>query len=187
MKLIAFCGPQRHGKTTAAEYLKSRYSFNRLTFAAPVKEIADMLFGEMQHLPRNEPVPFFPHQTPVEIWQKLGTEAIRSLWPDAWVNKAERTTVEWKLEHAAWKKPGTGPLRVVNDDLRFPNEVAWVKGKGGVIVRVRDPRKDVAVLGVAGHESERYRDEIPADVELVNDGSLEDYYQKIDELVQKVC
>jgi hypothetical protein len=64
------------------------------------------------------------------------------------------------------------------DDCRFFNEAYAIQQMGGDVVRIIRPD----ALEVDEHESERHWANLPFDYELINDGSVEDLYEKWEEL-----
>lgn len=114
---IAFVGKAGAGKTTCAEILAAQ-GYSRLSFAAPLKEIAVRIWGVDALLDRGK-------------LQYLGN-AVRQYDEDAWVNAAVRDLGDEKV--------GPAYLPWVVDDCRFPNEYWALKKRGFVIVRVWAPR-----------------------------------------------
>lgn len=134
-------------------------------FAAPLKAMLAALGLDDRHLEgdlKEEPCDLLCGRTPREAMITLGTEWGRDLidseiWVRAWARSA-----------------GVDPI--VADDVRFPNEVATIKGLGGVVVWVERPGLSAgdhrSEVGIAGD----------ADVTIVNDGTLADLRAKIDRL-----
>jgi hypothetical protein len=97
--------------------------------------------------------------------QDLGM-AVRKYDPYHWIAYVEK----WhnRKEH------------VVYTDVRFQNEADFVRSKGGIIVRIVRP----GIIS-GNHESELKQADIPADIEIVNDGSIEDLHNKIRAILTK--
>jgi len=114
--------------------------------------------GDLKH----EPTDLLCGKTPRWAMQSIGTEWGRKLiGEDIWIR--------------AWKNTlPTGA--VVCDDLRFPNEAEAVKSMGGKIIRITRPGFEHN----ATHESEKH--ELPCDLELRNDGTLETLISRLDGL-----
>jgi len=97
--------------------------------------------------------------------QVIGTEAGRDIHgEDCWVKIARQKIVSTD-----------SPVAVVN--VRYQNEADMIRDLGGVIVRVTRP----GVGPVNGHSSDNQ--EIRADYEIENDGSIEDLHAKVRRLV----
>ncbi|MFA6166492.1 MAG: hypothetical protein WC700_07755 [Gemmatimonadaceae bacterium] len=97
------------------------------------------------------------------LLQVLGTECFRELvGPDVWVDALFRR----------WEAEGRPPIVVA--DVRFPNEVAALVRRGGVVIRVERvaARRDDG--RVVAHASEHALDGVPPDVTIANDGAVPD-------------
>lgn len=121
--------------------------------------------------------------TPRMILQHVGTEGMRHIDPNVWVNYA-LTQAKHHLDGNAvgmtdQTKP---PTFVVITDCRFRSEMAGVVTNGGEIWRLRRPATDLASAGLAKHPSETEMDSIP-DAEfhrvIVNDGGLDDLRMRL--------
>jgi hypothetical protein len=77
------------------------------------------------------------------------------------------------IKHVAYRIAPKGPP-IVFTDVRFQNEADFVRSKGGIIVRIVRP----GIIS-GNHESELKQSEVAADIEIVNDGSIEDLHNKI--------
>lgn len=141
---IAFIGRMGDGKTTAATYLMNHYHFSKFALADKLKEIARDLFN-MQGKDRL-------------LLQKLGTDAIRNVFPDAWVNYLVREIDDSR------------PFRVVVDDVRFLNEAEILRNKGFILVRVERTTAREAVgindINTTQHSSETELSQIIPDVTI---------------------
>lgn len=177
--LIALTGRAGAGKDTAAGYMCSRYGFVQAAFAGALKEMClawaeyvgvDHAWFTERHL-KERPMPGFGISAR-RMMQTLGTEWGRQVNPLLWVHGLQR--------HLGLYEGGT-PVhdRIVITDCRFPNEAQWVQAQGGRLVRVLRE-----VPAVHAHESEQHVDELPADHELLNHGSLGALELQIDVLMQ---
>jgi hypothetical protein len=82
------------------------------------------------------------------------------------------------IRHVAWRIMSKGPP-IVFTDVRFQNEADFVREQGGIVVRIVRPGQ------IAGnHESELNQSEVAADIEIVNDGTVEDLHNKIRAIIQ---
>ena len=98
------------------------------------------------------------------LLQDLGMAA-RRYNPDTWVEFVQFLEEDCKL---------------VYTDVRFQNEADYIRSKGGIIVRIVRP----GIIS-GNHESELKQADIPADIEIVNDGSIEDLHNKIRAILTK--
>jgi rhodanese-related sulfurtransferase len=133
--VIGFIGS---GKGTAADILVEKHGFAKLSFADAVKDATAAIFGWQRSLlegDTNESREF--REAKDEWWsnkfgydfsprlalQMMGTEAGRDVFhPDVWIHALERKMEMYK--------------NVVIADVRFPNEIEWMRSKGGFAVRV---------------------------------------------------
>lgn len=75
------------------------------------------------------------------LLEYMGTDILRAAYPDIWIALLQREM----------EKAPAGSHFVV-DDIRFPNEAAWVRDQGGVLININRP-----ILGAVdrnAHESE---------------------------------
>lgn len=126
------------GKGTVADILVEKHGFVKLSFADAVKDATAAIFGWQRSLLEGdtEESRIFretrdewwsektgKHITPRYMLQIMGTEAGRDVFhKDIWVYALER-----KMEMYQ---------NVVIADVRFPNEIEWMRSKGGFAVRV---------------------------------------------------
>lgn len=97
--------------------------------------------------------------------QTLGTEWGRTCVDgDFWVRLAGAHMADLV------DKAGTDDLKFVISDVRFANEVGWVRSRGGVIWRLQRP----GLAPVREHVSESGMDDIKPDFVVHNMGTLED-------------
>ncbi len=64
-------------------------------------------------------------------------------------------------------------------DVRFPNEAAFIKSRGGLVVRVL---RDTAPTA-RHHASELHADTLPVDTELLNFGSRATLLDQVERLI----
>jgi len=77
---------------------------------------------------------------------------------------------------STFKRSDKVPIKVIFDDVRFPNEADMIRAYGGVIVRVLRPDHDMPPE-IKAHQSESMA--FDADIEIVNDGTVEDLHAKM--------
>jgi hypothetical protein len=169
-KLIGITGLAGGGKTTAANLLLSRAKDScRIPLAEPIKQMClalglteEMVYGDR----KGTPVPGLGDITPRRIMQTLGTDWGRKMiHQDLWV-------LPWRV--SVRRAFEDGHKLVVCDDVRFHNEVRFIKRMGGKVIRVSSDR-----VQQTGHESESYITELDVDAEIENNGSLEELSDRI--------
>lgn len=207
--IIGICGLIGSGKDTAADYLVNIHGYRRESFASSLKDAVSAIFGWDRVLleGRTKQSREWREQrdewwsarlgmdvSPRWVLQHLGTDVIRDHFsPDIWA-----ASVENKLR--------TSQDDIVISDCRFANEIEGLRRQGGLVVRVRrgpDPGwYAVASIVNAGPEHNnswaRYKTLLDSynvhasesswagtefDAVIDNDGTLEDLYSKINDLV----
>jgi hypothetical protein len=183
--LIGLTGRAQHGKDTAGSVLAKEYRFAKFAFADALRDAVWTLNPWVQYRepPANEIIDYrtalnqYGYEEAKKLpevrrlLQVMGTEVARNIFgADCWVEALQRKLMtfdndpmmtsggfEWNQEHA------------VITDVRFPNEAAFVKRYGGVVIRVKRLNEDLSPfdngLGT-DHPSERYVDSLPVDYEL---------------------
>jgi len=172
MKLIGIYGYARSGKDTIGEHVVVNYDHKRYAFADPLKKACCEMFGiTMNHF--NNPelkekvIPFWGF-SPRRMAQLLGTEGGRNLFrDDIWIKRAE-------LELLKCDEEGHHTGMIITD-MRFENELNWVKARGGCLIKVTRPGVKGAVTS---HASEQYFEDELFDHVITNDGTLDDLYLK---------
>ena len=173
--LIGLYSPHaQSGKTTAALYLMYHMHGLRMSFADPMREALIPIVAPFMPGGEDEVREWFKDDRKDKaevpglgvtlrfLMQTLGTSWGReTIHPDVW----ERITlVRSRLERR--HNP------IILDDVRFENEYAMVKREEGLLVKIVRP--DASPSGNFWHKSEARLENLPFDVEVVNDGSLED-------------
>jgi dephospho-CoA kinase len=159
MKLIGLVGQKNSGKTTVANYLLQK-GFKEVVFAEPVKRITEIVFGfpydillgdtpEKRKIRDTLKDPVWG-KTAVEAMQFIGTEVFREGFDkDVWIKIASRKIQEHDL--------------VVVSDVRFENEVEFIRKMGGEIWVLYEKPEDIVpktpeqlamLTGTKAHASE---------------------------------
>ncbi len=180
MILIGLAGRAGSGKTTVANYLYDRHRFCPLAFANPIKHALMMMFDMTLHQldgnTKEETIDWLG-RSPRYLMQTLGTEWGREMvHEDLWLMLATRNLQSCKknwIEVFRCK-----PFMAVYSDVRFENEAAWIRDRGGVVAHVvRDTGRS------SEHASEAGVELIDGDWRIDNDGSLDDLHGLIDSMI----
>lgn len=179
VKGIAFAGRMCSGKSTAADHLISALlcvvpTINRISFAASIKRIAVQEFGlSYNDCYTTEGKMLFNNRfnmTNRAILQKIGEGMRASVDLEVWIKIAEVSMD---------KAPG---VIWCIDDLRYANEAAMVKSRGGIVVQII--RESVIPTNtVQDHASEVPIPSEYVDVVITNDFSLTEFLCKITQSV----
>jgi hypothetical protein len=161
---IAFGSTMGVGKDTAVEYLISKYGGSRISFASPIYDImkyAQNICG-------------FKNEKDRKFLQIVGTEWARSKENDVWIRIA--------LEKGSKEKGN-----VFISDLRFQNEFDALKLDNWLCVKlVKCDIKNTRVgSGKETHSSEGGLEDSSWDYVINNNGTIEEFFEKLDKLVSK--
>lgn len=170
--VIGLTGHMGAGKDSAAALL-AMVGYQRVAFADQVRhEAAEAIargFVPTEALAYPQIAYDLQSVTTEEVWEKptknrmrrilqwWGTEYRRASDPDYWVKRA-------------MQEADAIPMMAVSD-VRFPNEVAAIRERGGVVWKIN---RSVTLNGIPGHASETLVDQIEPDVTISNHGTLLD-------------
>lgn len=177
MIIIGLTGAAFAGKDTVGHYLADMHEFERKAFADPIREALKGAFGlNSSHfaLERKELVVEWIGQSPRQLMQTLGTEWGRAkVAGDIWCRAMEqRIAIARRLHVEA----------IAITDVRFPEEAALIRRLGGQVWRIVRPGAETTTH--CGHASETAARGIEAEVTLINDGTLEQLYEKVDAAIE---
>lgn len=173
--IIAFAGFKGSGKSKATQVLVE-HGYYDVKMAAPLKsmlhamythcdldddEIERRLEGDLKETPD----PWLQGQTPRHAMQQLGTEWRNSISKHLWIPMWEKTI----------ELLGNQPICC--SDIRFEHEVEALKRQGGALIWISRPGKVSET-----HDSEQDISHL-ADITIINDGTVEQLHQQIEELL----
>lgn len=199
--IISISGKIGSGKDTAARLLQEmmpEMNWENKKWAGKLKDVAEIISGipkekfEDQEFKKTnmgiEWATWYPnidrpeYMTVRDFLQILGTEALREgLHKNTWVNAL---LADYKAYNVGTDEDGNTTYRMphwIITDTRFPNELAAVKEKGGITVKiVRNGTTDIG----ATHSSETALDHVTNwDYVIDNNGSLEDLKRQLSEII----
>jgi len=180
--IILLTGKAATGKSTVASYLQSKYGFQQDQLAAPLKRCVADIFQipaeiinpetEENRQKRETELEEWPGWSARKLLQFVGTELFRTqVRDDIWVRSL------WLRIHNLGGDWAVG-------DCRFPNEQSFFTDrlKFGEVVTIKVVRTGYdGSVGLKGHASEAH--DLPADFVVYNDGSYDELYQKIDDIM----
>lgn len=194
--LIGINGLIGSGKTTIAEHLVRKQNFKEISFATSLKKACQELFllSDEQvfgsQLQKATPDPRWYNCNPRTILQFVGTDLLRKnmdkIMPGLGENIFVHHTSLW-YEDAVKKNPD---IRIVISDVRFENEVDFIKKSKGYLIKVVRPTEDGStIIDHTTHSSETelgLKEDDYFDKIFVNDGTLEELHDKIDLYIQSI-
>ena len=194
-KIIAICGAKRSGKDVLAEHLVKNYNYEKIAFADPLKLVVKSLFnfdddqvgiGEDKGSNRKDIIDERWGIAPRAALQFFGTEImqekIQELLPTIKRNFFANT-LKNRIENAEEGK------KFVISDLRFIHEydmlanISNIGHKDKMIVRVIRPSKN-RIKEQEPHISEVEYTNIPYDIIMINNGSIDEYISRFEKLIR---
>lgn len=169
--LIGLCGPAGCGKDTLANKVLDHDAYERYRFADPIKNmlrqfhIQDDVWEDRER--KEVPIPWLGC-SPRRMAQTLGTEWGRELiHPDIWVILAKG---RWHILNAE------GKGRMIIPDVRFRNEAEWIREEGGALIQLVRP--ETLIIDNSTHSSENGVPSESVDAAILNDGTIDEMYDK---------
>jgi hypothetical protein len=132
-RIIGLSGKFGSGKTTfCSHFLSAHPIYTKESFAENLRKVVALMINRDVEFIRTAEGKntFLPNWgfTIGELLQKIGTDGIRNILPDAWV----LSLFERFENDSFW----------IIDDVRFPNEADAIRAVGGIVVRFEgDPGK----------------------------------------------
>lgn len=175
--IIGLAGPAYSGKDTSAgllaEMARPYMDVTIRAFAHPIREMLGVFVPQSyMHDPakKEADVPGIGASYR-ELAQTLGTEWGRRHFGDIWVRIMHRIV----FDPAGTFHTGGRHHLVLIPDVRFINESRWIHEQGGHVIRIQRPQS----TPTRSHASEREWQDIAADSEINNDGTLGELRQKL--------
>lgn len=180
--IIGITGRKRSGKDTIGDYLVKNHGFIRIGFADTLKDICRIIFGfsdEQLYGDLKEEVDPYWNHSPREILQKVGTDLFRNHGPKVLKNLDKNIwirSVQRKIENLQKE----GHKNFVITDVRFDNELEFIKEVNGVSIKVV---RDLENNEFSNHESEISIDKFETDHKIINNSTLENLYKNVEAIL----
>jgi hypothetical protein len=196
--IIGLTGYAQHGKDTVGGILTTLYGYHRFAFADQVRTLAlridpviqrDELvtvyerpdeyasgatirptYGRLSELVKNvgwEEAKAWPEVRRILVELGMGVRDV--IGADSWVFAGANLASEFiptPPEHGG----------VVFTDVRFPNEVRWVRDNGGVVIRITRPGVEAVPHDNA---AEVHVPNLRANFDILNDGTVNELYLRV--------
>lgn len=197
-KIIGIVGFIGSGKGTISDHLVEQYGYKTESFAKSLKDATAAIFGWDRRLLEGDTKESRAYREVVDEWwskelnienftprlalQLIGTNVMRNNFhQDIWITSLKERILN-------------NDSNIVITDCRFENEVDTIKSLGGIIVRSKrgdDPEWFNDVLNNISvpenvHPSEYSWIGCDIDYVLENDGTIEEFHEKIDNLIKKL-
>lgn len=179
--IVGVVGYIGSGKGTVGDILVREHGYRQFAFADALKDSVAVIFGWDRDLLegvsnasrsfRERVDPWWSHKlgyevTPRLILQKMGTEACRhGIADNIWI--------------AALEKRIQGMNDVVITDVRFPNEIAFIRSLGGKIIRVSRGPDPSTQEREKMHISETAWSDVVPDFTIENETTIYDLKDKV--------
>lgn len=180
---IALIGLKRSGKDTFADIACNEYDFVKMAFADELKKTAQHLF----------PDEFVNNSKPVELLQWFG-QTMRERDAEVWIKLLDRKLENYSLMDTFYDQSSN----IIVTDCRYPNEVKYLKSKGFTIVQIVVDFREIYrrcaetepdfSFSLMAHESESMALNTTeyADIIIENNGTKEEYEDKVRELIREL-
>lgn len=134
--LVGFIGS---GKGTVGDILVTQHGYYRFAFADALKDAVATIFTWPRGLLEGDTTASRQWREQVDPWwsNKLGYEVTPRLILQKFGTEACRNGIADNIWITALEKRIAGYEDVVISDVRFPNEVAFIRSVGGIVIRVR--------------------------------------------------
>jgi len=186
--IIGLIGARGSGKTTCAAYLQANYNFQEFSFADPVKKVVEIIYGfdydtlkgdtpERREARVNMRDPMW-NQNMIQAMQFIGTELFRNhMDQDVWIKIMKRNI-------DSCIKSGK---RVVISDLRYPNEIEFVRSLGGKIFVIESQSAQVSTCA-DNHSSETSAKDAIKDTDIVLMNDFKNvYFENIKKIMESLA
>lgn len=185
--IIGLCGAAGCGKSTVAAHLRERHKFFDFALADPLYGMVSAMLGEPKEWLQdrgNKEVPVdWVGKSPRQLLQLLGTEFGRGLLgEEVWIRHLLRridATTHAMCDY--WKRPVDCHFAV--SDVRFDNEAAAIRERGGFVWRVVRPGQRTIA---ATHASEGGISPEHIILTIVNDGDIDALTAAVDEALGRL-
>lgn len=184
--IIGILGNKNVGKDTLADYLVSTEGFKKISFATNLKKCLAVMFNwddSIFSLENKEKKDSVWNVSPRKMLQLLGTEFLREYCKDIidckinFNDKEEVFSYHIKKLFLDNKELFDNNENIVISDVRFPDEVKFIKWLNGKIIKLE--RNDAIVNKFNNHLSENQVNNLEYDVKIENNFTKEHLYKII--------
>lgn len=189
--IIGVVGFIDSGKGTVGDILVNEHGFKQIAFADALKDAVASIFGWSRHMLEGDtPESRAWREQPDEWWSaRFGYEVTPRLMLQHMGTEATRRVIADNIWVAALERRLRSGSDYVITDVRFPNEMEFVRSVGGKLIWVKRgtiPTKD-ELLNMHVSETAWYN-ELPTMLNYMieNDGTIDDLKVKVDEVLTTI-
>jgi hypothetical protein len=179
--IIGLVGYIGSGKGTVGDILVREHGYRQFAFADALKDATAQIFLWPRGLLEGDSEASRAFRERVDVWwsHKLGYEVTPRLILQKMGTEACRNGIADNIWIAALEKRIQGYDDVVISDVRFPNEIDFVRSAGGVIVRVKRGEDPSIEARAKMHVSETAWNDTVPDILIENEGTIDDLKSKV--------
>jgi dephospho-CoA kinase len=180
-RIIAICGYKRSGKDTISEYISHHHGHKHIKIAGKLKDVVKILFNFTDKQIEADEKELTDERwgiTPRKAMQFIGTEMFQYKLQDLLPNIQRNFWIQSLISEHIIGNNNT----IVISDMRFMHEYIELKKHNVFIIKIN--RKFQIESEVDIHPSETEFLDIPADLKLENDGTIESLYKSFDESIK---
>lgn len=173
--IIGLTGAMSSGKTTVAEYLAQRMDFSVRDFGTPIRTALRAMFGPSFDFSAGERHRIIPGmgKSSALLLQSLDEWGRMAIRPDVWIQSLAKRVDLHPFE------------ATVISDVCLVAEADFVMRRGGEVWRIVRPGCGLDDAARASRGEWEHR-RIVAHRTLVNDGTLEQLFEKVDEALMEI-
>lgn len=182
-RIIALIGSKRSGKDTVAAMLQ-QYGYENWKFAARLKSVCKELFGltaDELETDLKDSICEKWGVTPRYLMQIVGTEIVQHTLPKYVPSVSKEFWVKVMCDNL----DNSPTKQIVISDMRFIHEAEYIRNRYSSVLYIKLIRPEPGTLDPSCHISEKEWQKIPADVEIINGGTLFELKQKVEQICTK--
>ena len=177
--IIGFHGTVNCGKDTAALFFKQKFGSENtdiFALAGPLKDACKILFNftdeQLYVQSKKEAIDERWNKRPREIMQYIGTEVLRNIYDK-----------DFFIKHMKQRIDNSSAKYILISDVRYDNEAEFVRSLGGKVIKIVRP--NWVATEHSNHASEQGISDHLVDETIVNDSTLEHYYDLLGKVSDK--
>lgn len=183
--LIGVLGRKGSGKDTVSDYVIKKFNFEKMTLAEPLKNACMELFNfSDEQLYGNLKETIDPQWgvSPRKVLQWLGTDVFRNRIGELNPNIGNNFWVNLLRVRYIQRVNKNKNIKIIVSDVRYQNEIDMIHQFGGCVIKLTRP----SINNTDAHESEKNIDNLKGDIDIMNDGTLDELYKRVEEIFSEI-